>query len=53
MEKEGGVERGGEHSPDRITHFDGSTKDLDMLFEVSIEKKRMSQVFCESRKQAG
>lgn len=53
MEKEGGVERGGEHSPDRMTHFDGSRKDLDMLFEVSLENKRMSQVFCESRKQAG
>lgn len=47
------MERGGEHSPDRITHFKDSRKDLDVLFEVSIEKKRMSQIFCGSRKPTG
>lgn len=53
MEKESKVERGGEDRPDRIIHFKGSRKDLDMLFEASIEKERMSQIFCGSRKQTG
>lgn len=53
MEKKSKMERGGEDKLDRITHSKGSRKDLEMLFEVNIEKERMSQIFCGSRKQTG
>lgn len=47
------MERAGADRIAGTAHREGSRKDVDVLFEVSVEKEKVSHIFCGSRKQTG